>query len=414
MNRKQYAKVIFIALAVCFAARNLKALPEFMRVYAADPYAKAELRNQCATCHMNPAGGGERNAFGKAFAAAGNRITDSLRAQFPEKFLLPESSQALPVSFVQGSDSQAIIESNGKRFLIDTKTKTVKEVTESGAVVSSVRATAPPPPPPPVPGTVPADTDVYQQMDVRLVNLPTAKPIPKGALMSDFTHRFPFQDYELRDGTALWGLDGFAVPSFGFAYGLTDRIHIGGYRSPSVVGSPILLYAGASLLDENKGHPLSAMARVGVEGRGNFLRNFTTTVEVAMARSVTNKAQLYFVPAISFKNRPFGPIESNLVGQNTFALGLGGALNIRPTVALLAEANWRVNEKGRFGNTAPVYGFGIEKTTVSRRHSFSLTFSNAAGTTMSQRSATVRSLSRGADDSIRGLAIGFNISRRIF
>lgn len=411
MKRKQHAKVILIAVALCCAVLQLRALPEYMRTYAADPYAKAELRRQCAICHVNPAGGGERNAFGKAFAAAGYKINEALRAQFPDRFSLSDTAQALPVSFVSGSESQAIIEANGKRYLIDTKTKTVKEVSESGAAVATAR---PAPTPATAPAAVPAeDSNVYQQGDVRLVNLPTAKPIAKGAVIADFTHRFPFHEFEPTDGTGLWGLDGTAVPSFGFAYGITDRIHVGGYRSPSVVGRPILFYAGASLLDENRKQPFSAMARVGVEGRDNFLRNFTTTLEVALARSVTKHAQLYFVPAVSFTNRPFGDPEQNLRRETTFAMGLGGALRIRPTVALLAEANWRVNEKGRFGNRAPVYGLGIEKVTVSRRHSFSLIFSNAAGTTMAQRSATVRSFF--VDDSFRqSMGIGFNISRRIF
>jgi hypothetical protein len=408
MKKKRLVKVLCLALALCFVGLNLQALPEYMRIYAANPYAKAELRNQCVACHVNPAGGGERNAFGKAFAAAGYKITDDLRGQFPDRFTLPINTPPLPVSFVSGSDSQAIIEANGKRYLIDTKTRTVKEVVDNAVAVTAAPVPVQAPP-------QPEETDVYQPMDVRLVNLPTPKTIAKGALMSDFTHRFPFQDFDITDGTGLWGLDGFAVPSFGFAYGLTDRIHIGGYRSPSIVGRPISFYLGASLLDENKQHPFSAMARVGVEGRDNFLRNYTTTLEVAVARSITNKAQLYFVPAVSFNNRPFGPPEQNLPGETTFALGIGGALNIRPTIALLAEANWRVNEKGRFGNAAPVYGFGLEKVTVSKRHAFTLTFSNAAGTTMAQRSATSRSLlGPGFDDSFRNLAIGFNISRRIF
>ena len=71
MKRKQFAKVLVIALAFAGAGLNLKALPEYMRIYAADPFAIAAMRNQCATCHVSAAGGGERNAFGKAFATAG-------------------------------------------------------------------------------------------------------------------------------------------------------------------------------------------------------------------------------------------------------------------------------------------------------------------------------------------------------
>ena len=89
MKRKQNAKVLLIALALCCAVLKLKALPEYMRIYAADPYAKAELRRQCATCHVNEAGGGELNAFGKAFAAAGYKINETLRTQFPDRFSLP-------------------------------------------------------------------------------------------------------------------------------------------------------------------------------------------------------------------------------------------------------------------------------------------------------------------------------------
>lgn len=351
---------------------------------------------------------GERNAFGKAFAMAGFRITDELRKQFPANFNLPSSAAALPVSFVAGSDSQAIVEMNGKRYLIDTKTQRVTEigaavVTAATPVTAAEKAT-----------TVPENPDVYQPGDVRLISLPTAKPIPKGSLTGDFTHRFPFGEYEVTDLGGLLGLDGYAVASFGFMYGLTDRIHVGAYRSPHIVGAPILVYAGASLLDENKGHPVTAMARVGLEGRGNFHRSFTTSLELTLARSVTRHAQLYFVPTLSFNNRPFGPSDFNLPRANTMALGIGGALRIRPTVALLAEANWRVNDAGKFNSTAPAFGFGIEKVTISKRHSFSLLFSTGAGTTMAQRSATRRSLIRSADESIQGLTIGFNISRRIF
>ena len=80
----------------------------------------------------------------------------------------------------------------------------------------------------------------------------------------------------------------------------------------------------------------------------------------------------------------------------------------------MGEANWRLNDAGKFGSSAPALGFGIEKATISRRHAFSLVFTTGAGTTMSQRSATRASLVRGSDESLGGLTIGFNISRRIF
>ncbi len=411
MTTKRYLQFLMLVVVFSFFATTPKALPEYLRIYAADPLARPELRSQCATCHVKETGGGERNAFGLAFAAAGFKITPTLRQKFPDKFDLSAASQApqaLPVSFVSDSDSQAIVELNGKRYLIDTKTRRVTEIAATSATNATTKAI------PSVATDAPENPNVYQQGDVRLISLPTAKAVPKGALIGDFTHRFPYGEYDVTNLGGLLGLDGLAIPSFGFTYGLTDRIQVGAYRSPQVVGAPIMVFAGASLLDENKGHPISAMARIGLEGRDNFQRSFTTSLELTVARSITSKAQLYFVPTISFNNRPFGPSELTLPKANTFALGVGGALRIRPTVSLLAEANWRVNDAGKFNSTAPAFGFGIEKVTISKRHAFSLVFSNGAGTTFAQRSATRRSLQRNADESIQGLTIGFNISRRIF
>ncbi len=410
MKNTRLFKGLILSLIICCYAITTSAFPEYLKKYAADPASKPELQKSCAVCHTNPAGGGERNEFGKAFAANGMKISEALRQQFPDRFIR-QAVADLPVSFVQGSDSQATIEINGKKYLIDTKTKIVKELTASSEIV---KVEAPKALAQATPTPAPVDEKVYQQIDVRLIGLPTAKPIEKGALYGEFTHRFPFGDYKATDAGGLFGLDGYAVPSFGFVYGITDRIHVGAYRSPDVVGRPIQLYAGVSLLDENKGKPLSAMARIGIEGRDNFQRNFTTSLELTVARSLTSRAQIYFVPTVSFNNRAFGQSNQDLPGATTYAMGVGGAFNLRPTVALMAEANWRLNDAGKFGSTAPAFGFGIEKATISRKHAFSLLFTTGAGTTMSQRSATRRSLVPGSDESFGGLTIGFNISRRIF
>jgi hypothetical protein len=401
MSRITITKLFSIAIPILLLTFTAQARPEFLAIFAADPFARPELRSQCSVCHINPQGGGQRNEFGKAFAAARFKITPELRAQFPDRFLPP-------VTFVKDSDSQAIVEIGAKQFLIDTKTRTVTEVK--------------PKPKPDAPAAArqsPAATElsekVYQQADVRLINLPTAMPIPRGSLWVDFTHRFPD---DVTDAKNLFGLDGFAVPSFGFTYGITDRLHVGAYRSPSYVSRPIAVFAGVSMLDEQKGDPFTAQARVGLEGRDNFQRNFTTSFEVTFARSITRHAQLYFVPTISLGNRrlqAFANPARNLPGETTVALGAGGAVNIRPTVALMAEANYRVNEEGRFGVTRPNFGFGIQKVSSTRRHSFSLVFSNGLGTTFTQRSTTRAAIfGPGVDESFKGLTIGFNLTRRLY
>jgi len=416
MTTKNCFKLFILTLlSLGLIGTTARALPEYLKIFAADPYSRPELRTKCTVCHLNPAGGGERNDFGKAFAAAGLKITPELRLQFPDRFLAADvvQGQPPPVVFPKGTQSEAVIEFNGKKYLINTRDKTVSLLGAEPSETAPAKA-------PSVEEAKSEKPNVYEPIDVRLVNLPTAIRIPRRSLWVDFTHRFPFN--EVTEPAELFGLDGFAVPSFGFIYGITSRIHAGAYRSSTTVGRPIELFVGASLLEERRGHPFSLEGRVALEGRDNFQRNFTTSFELTLARSITPRAQVYIVPTVSVGDRPLSVApEQNFKGRTAVALGIGAAVNVRPSVALMAEANMRLNEESRYTSRAPglglgihrpVVGFGIEKASASRRHSFSLTFSNGPGTTPSQRSMT-----RGlffSDDSFSGMSIGFNLTRRLF
>ena len=414
--KKEFWLKLSLTTAFLLVAGNLpvQAFPDYLKLYAKDPQARADLKSKCSVCHINPQGGGARNEFGRAFQAAGLTITPALRSRFPELFPGVTIQAAPAVSFVTDSDHEAIVEIGGRRYLIDTRTKSVREMaaTASAPVPTENRvADASTPKPEPTP-----KANTYVAGDLRLVNLPSAAPIAAGTLWTEFTHRFPFGKPSNVEG--LFGLDSEALPSFGIIYGLTDRLHVGAYRSPGDLGRPIQLFAGARLLGEDLGDPFSAQARVGIEGRDNLRRNFATSFELTIARSVTRHAQLYLVPTITLGDRAFNiDVSTNTPGRTAYALGIGGAFRVRPTLNLLAEANYRLNREARYsevgaGIRRPVIGFGIQKESVSRRHVFSLTFSNGPGTTMSQRSQT-----RGlyfADDGLRGLTIGFNLARRFF
>lgn len=394
---------LLIAAVIVTGRGTASALPDYLKVYAGDPASRPAMRTSCAVCHVNPQGGGARNSFGRAFQAAGKQITPALRQQFPALFAMTTP----PVKFVEGSDAEAIVEIDGREYVINTRTKSVREL--AGGSKSTLAA-----PGDSRPADPPKPPTILTTAEARLVNLPTAAPIARGTLLTDFTHRFPFG--KPTNAAGLFGLDAQALPSFGATYGLTDLFHLGAYRSPGDVGRPILIFAGARILGEEKGHPISAMIRVGLEGADNFQRNFATSFEATIARSVTRHAQLYFVPTVTLGDRPFtADFTTATAGRTAVALGLGGAFRLRPSLDLLAEANFRANRNSRYlelggGIHRPVVGFGIRKESASRRHAFTLTFSNGPGTTMSQRSQT-----RGlyfADDSLRGLTIGFNLSRR--
>lgn len=421
-NIKQRAlRLLICVAALTILAQGTRALPEYLKIYAADPASRPELRTQCTVCHINPRGGGPRNEFGVAFDRAGKKITPEMRQKFPSLFATPADQQQQqtqpqqqdqwpPISFVRDSQSEVVVQINGKNYLINTRRR---EVT----LLSSLPKTTEPQKLPEVAAPpVEINPDIYEPSDVRAINLPTALPIPKGSLWVDFTHRFPFS--EVNNTAGLFGLDGFAFPAFGVTYGITDRINAGVYRAPTGIGRPIEIFVGASLLDERKGHPFNLAGRVALEGRDNFQRNFTTSFELTFARSITRHAQIYVVPTLSLGDRPISADPSqNLPGTTAMALGIGLSVNIRPSVTLMAEANVRLNEESRYENVGlgihrPVVGFGIEKASASRKHAFSLIFTNGPGTTLSQRSMT-----RGlffADDSMSGMTIGFNLTRRLF
>lgn len=58
------AAFLLAGAMVTFSPRPAQALPKYA----------AQTGFPCGKCHVNPAGGGPRNAFGKAFAANGHKV----------------------------------------------------------------------------------------------------------------------------------------------------------------------------------------------------------------------------------------------------------------------------------------------------------------------------------------------------
>ena len=323
------------------------------------------------------------------------------------------------VEFVNGSGSQVVLERDGKRYLIDTQNQTIREILPpsmaSAQLPPAQTGAAPVPAAPAVKPEEKKEPETYYTEDIVLWNLPTAHHLPKKALMLDFTHRFAFDEaFEPGAVSDLFGMDGFSISSFGFTYGITNRWFAGIYRTPTTFGRILQLSTGLQLTRENAGHPVSSTLRVGVEGTNHFRNKYITSLELALARSIKSRAQIYFTPTVSFNNRTLTVVAGDVFnptpvdGVTTTALGAGLSVDIRPTVAILGEAIYRVD--GSLGAVRPSFMLGIQKKVY--RHTFTLGLTNAPGTTLSTRSAT-----RGAygfDDTFGGLTIGFNLSRRLF
>jgi hypothetical protein len=345
--------------------------------------------------------------------------SDPLKSgQVPDSKHLVAISNLEGVQFVTNSNSQILLEKDGRQYLIDTQSKTIHEVA-SQTPAPAPGQTAPPP----AKSDQAAkndqekkEKDVYYTEDITLWTLPTAHHLEKKSLMVDFSHRFAFDDGRTFKGQVmnnLFGLDGYSFSSFGLTYAITDRFFAGAYRVPSGLGRIIQLSGGVQLSEESKGHPFSSTFRVAVEGANHFRENYATSLEFALARSIKKRAQLYFVPTLSLNARPlvtaFDAPVPEMPGENIMAFGGGLSVDFRPTVAFVSEVNIRANgpieERHR-----PAFMFGVQKKLY--RHSFTLGVSNSAATTLSQRSATRGAL--GLDDGFGGLTIGFNISRRLF
>ena len=332
------------------------------------------------------------------------------------------------VKFDDDAPGVVVVEANGERLRIDTRTKTVARM-DNVEVAPETRPSQPDkaqnkPPEPPEP------------YDYRLVNVPTPKRVLRGSVNLYFTHRFsqPLRPVS-ESARDLLGLDSFAVPSFGVFYGVTNKLYVSAYRSPICqrgLCRTIELGVGYHFLDERGSSPLALSTYASIEGDENFSRNYTYNLQLMLARSVTKYVHLFFSPALHVNangQRRFDPKPQDFFPREPLAdqfrqdkhggsFGFGVNGRITRTVSLLFEYTPRVGFK--LGQVVPIFaagritgfrneseaelGFGIEKDLG--RHTFSLTFSNTQTTTTSRYNSSNLVLPPSR------FIIGFNLYRR--
>jgi mono/diheme cytochrome c family protein len=342
-------------------------------------------RQQCSTCH---------GADGKGLAASGTPDLTDFRARSG----IP--SQRVIDVITNGKSGTAMQGFAGKL--------SAGEINQVAGYVQSLSGQS-------------GNPNIYEAADDLVFSLPTGRRLPKGGMYINFTHRFAYNPAFSGAGLGniLFGLDGFAVSSFGLRYGVTNNLSVSVYRSPSIINRPIEFMGAYNVLDEHDGKPFNAALRVSIDGQDNFRRNFTTNFEAVVSRSITNKAQLYAVPTFSINNRTLiskpgalanRPAETP--GINSFSIGAGLAWNFRPTVAFVTEVIPTLVNADDLGIHRPAYSFGVQKQV--RGHAFTFGFTQGPGTTISQRAGTSASyLSDPSADKPSGLFIGFNLMRRL-
>jgi hypothetical protein len=347
----------------------------------------------------------------------------------------------LGIDFVAGSTSQIVVHRAGKTYVVDAATHTVHEAAStpsadpppaSSSKQNSQQAQAAPTA---APDTI--KTKVYEPGDDLVFSVPTGRRLDRHGFYINFTHRFPYSAAFSGParGAILDGLDDVAVSSFGFRFGVTSKLSVAAYRSPSLIGRPIELMVAYNLLDEHDQQPFNAAVRFSIDGQNNFERNFTENFELIVSKSITHRFQFYAVPTVSIHNRPlsfsvnqvtdappFQPCGAALAAgvkpslkvhpcANTVSLGLAAAVDVRPTVALVAETIPTLANGTELGIHRPAYSFGIQKKIW--RHAFTFGFTNSPGTNVSQRAGTRATyLNDPAADKPSGMFVGFDLSRQ--
>jgi hypothetical protein len=232
--------------------------------------------------------------------------------------------------------------------------------------------------------------------DFTLIALPTTLRIPRFGSSFRVTHRFTrplgqgdFGDL-LSDG---FGIDNGAQIGLEYRFGIMTGTQVGIHRTSD---RTIQFFGQHQVVREGHGLPVTVDALVAVEGTNNFRDIYSPSVGAVVSRTLGRHGALYVEP-IWIGNT--NPLPSELVAENnTFMVGLGTRLRVRPTVYLVAEAAPRFGFKPDVSHVS----FAIEKRAGG--HSFQLNFSNSFGTTLAQ-------VAQGGVTNDNWY-MGFNISRK--
>jgi len=136
-----------------------------------------------------------------------------------------------------------------------------------------------------------------------------------------------------------------------------------------------------------------------IEGTNNFRDSYSPALGAIISRRVSEYAAFYVEP-IWVNNS--NPLPKAVVDHNdTFMVGIGARVRVRPTVYVVGEYTPRA---AGYKPNVNQGSFGIEKRAGG--HMFQLNFSNGFGTTLGQ-------IARGGPPG-NNWYMGFNITRKFF
>jgi hypothetical protein len=235
--------------------------------------------------------------------------------------------------------------------------------------------------------------------DFTLIALPTALRLPTHRSAFRVTHRFlrPLNNGDFGDLVGdFFSLDNGAQIGLEYRYGIIPNGQIGIHRTSD---KTIEFFAEYGLFRQGHPLPLEIAIIATTEGRNNFKDAKTPSLGAVVSRRV-GKHMAFYVEPIWVNNS--NPLPKEVVDHNdTFMIGLGARIRVRPTVYLVVEATPRV---AGFKPGSTYGGFAIEKHVGG--HQFQLNVSDSFATTMGQ-------IAVGGPEPTNWY-LGFNISRKFF
>jgi hypothetical protein len=239
------------------------------------------------------------------------------------------------------------------------------------------------------------------EQDYTIITLPTALRLPTHKSAFRVTHRFTralgqgdFGDLS----SDLFGLDSGAQIGLEYRYGIVKNGQIGFYRTSD---KTIQFFAQYDVLMQDHQLPVDVSATLTMDGTNNFQDSYSPSVGAIVSRRFGSRGALYVEPIWINNTNPLPKVLGD--HNDTFMIGIGGRLRVRPTVYVVAEISPRAAGYKPLDSRSQA-AFAIEKRAGG--HTFQMNFSNGIGTTRAQ-------VARGASTN-NDWYMGFNISRKFF
>ncbi|MBI4454883.1 MAG: autotransporter outer membrane beta-barrel domain-containing protein [Acidobacteria bacterium] len=387
---------------VIWSGMPLMAFPQYLALFTEDVMSSPQFKNRCATCHINPAGGGPRNDFGQAFAANNFSITPELRARFPERFQYPRQviDEHIEIDYADPSNKKVVLKKDGVVRLIDPS-----HPPGSGAAANvvgeAISVTA---------GGGVSEWDRPLQVSSRWINLPQPVAVHRNDVSFVVQHRFSAPLF-VGSAPQLFGLDSTANISLGFNFWIWEHVMASIYRAR--FDRVVEIGVAGDLWQQQRGNPVSLAAQIGVDGRDNFGDFYSPHLQVTVARQFGRRVGVLLAPAVIFNSQ-----SSTLSFLRDFAtkpdkdytvnLGAGLSAKVTPSVSIVGEYIPRVAGFRGYFTDRPALSVALQKQTF--RHVFSVVMSTSREVSIAGYGPNIGT---DASDTANRLKIGFNIFRKL-